>query len=154
MALNVASHYPDKPRLLSAMADLAVEELGHYREVVRLLLAKGLQPGADDKDAYVRELNTQVRRGSEKFLLDRLLVAAVVEARGCERFQLLADSLPAGSDQRFYSAIAASEERHWQLFAQLALHEFDAPVVGHRLAQLVEYEANLINTLPLAARLH
>ncbi len=154
MALNVASHYPDKPRLLSAMADLAVEELGHYREVVRLLLAKGLQPGPDSKDANVRELNAQVRRGSDNFLLDRLLVAAVVEARGAERFQQIADALPAGTEQKFYSAIAASEARHWKLFVELALQEFSRQSVHARIAELIDFEAKLIATLPLAPRLH
>ena len=95
MALSVASHYPDKPARLNAMADLAVEEVGHYREVIRLLTERGLCPGADEKDLYVRELQTQIRKGPEHYLLDRLLVAAVIERRGHERFGLIAGVLRA-----------------------------------------------------------
>ena len=102
MALNIASHYPDRPALVNAMAELAVEELSHYREVVRLLTERGLPPGADSKDAYVGALNALIRRGSDVYLLDRLLQAAVIERRGHERFAMLAAALPsgAGSDRQ------------------------------------------------------
>jgi len=154
MALSVASHYPDKPELLSAMADLAVEELSHYREVIRLLVARGLQPGADSKDTYVRGFNNAIRKGPENFLLDRLLVAAVIEARGHERFGLIAESLPSGPDQRFYQAITTSEHRHWQLFVRLAQAEASHACVWQRLHELIDIEAELIGQQPLAARLH
>ncbi len=154
MALNVASHYPDRPQLLQAMADLAVEELSHYREVVKLLLSKGLQPSADRKDPYVRELNQCIRKGSELFLLDRLLVAAVVEARGCERFGLIESALPPGPEKKFYAAITASEDRHWQLFIQLATNECpDAPIM-QRLQELVLIEGQLLQDLPVGPHLH
>ena len=116
MALNIASHYPDQPTLVAAMADLAVEELGHYREVIRLLIERGITPGPDRKDPYVRALNEAIRRGPEFFLLDRLLVAAVIERRGNERFGLIAAGLPEagfqGSERlaAFYRAITASED--------------------------------------------
>lgn len=154
MALSVASHYPDKPNLLRAMADLAVEELGHYREVVRLMLERGVTPGADSKDPYVGALNGEIRQGSDNYLLDRLLVGAVVEARGYERFDLLATHLTEPAMQKFYAAIAASERRHWQLFVQLALEEFDAARVIERLQQLIHREAALIAAAPLRPALH
>lgn len=154
MALSVASHYPDRPQLLSAMADLAVEELTHYREVVRLLIARGLQPSADAKDGYVRGFQAAIRKGPETYLLDRLLVAAVIEARGHERFGLIANALPQGADRRFYQAITTSEGRHWQLFIQLALAETDPDCVLPRLQDLVALEADLMAAQPLGPRLH
>jgi tRNA-(ms[2]io[6]A)-hydroxylase len=154
MALSIASHYPDKPVLLNAMADLAVEELGHYREVVRLLTARGIAPGPDTRDAYVRTLNDLIRRGPEKFLLDRLLVAAVVERRGHERFGLVAEALPAGDEKRFFEAITKSEGRHWQLFIDLARSHCDPDAVDARLAELVEAEGAIVSRLPFRAGLH
>lgn len=154
MALSVASHYPDRPHLLNAMADLAVEELTHYREVIRLLIARGLQPSSDAKDNYVRGFNAAIRKGSAEYLLDRLLVAAVIEARGHERFGLIANALPAGPDRRFYEAITTSEGRHWQLFIELAVAESNPNWVLPRLAELVALEADLITAQPLAPRLH
>lgn len=158
MALNVAAHYPDQPILLSAMVDLAVEELTHYREVVKVMHSRGIHPGPDTKDAYVNALNGHIRRGTERFLLDRLLVGAIVERRGAERFALIADNL-ADTDLpsdlvRFYTAIASSEERHWTLFLELALEHCPQDEVWSRLHELAAIENALIDTLPVKAALH
>ena len=154
MALNVASHYPDQPRLLNAMVDLAVEELNHYREVVRLLIQRNLAPGPDRKDPYVRELNNAVRRGPDNFLLDRLLVGAVVERRGAERFGLIAGALEDPSLSKFYEAITASEDRHWLLFVDLARDFYPEDEVHDRLVELSELENQVITELPIQPALH
>ena len=163
MALNIASHYPDRPDLLSAMADLAVEELSHYREVIRLLIARGIKPGADQRDQYVRALNNLIRQGSEAYLLDRLLVAAIVERRGSERFGLIANALASASwaDDRgretlatFYRAITASESRHWALFVDLAEQHCQPEDAGARLAELLDAEAAIMLAQPFRAALH
>ena len=154
MALNIASHYPDQPELLNAMADLAVEELSHYREVVRLLTARGLAPGPDTRDTYVRRLNALIRQGPEHFLLDRLLIAAIVERRGCERFGLVADALPPGPEKKFFEAITASEARHWELFLTLARTHCDPNAIDARLKELVDAEADIMASQPHRAALH
>jgi tRNA-(ms[2]io[6]A)-hydroxylase len=154
MALNVASHYPDRPALLRAMVDLAVEELGHYREVVRLLLDRGLQPGADRKDPYIHALNALIRKGSEHFMLDRLLVGAVVERRGAERFALVADAVDDEGLKKFYYAIAASEDRHWLLFVDLAKQYFPHGEVTTRLTDLSDAENQIMLELEPRAALH
>jgi tRNA-(ms[2]io[6]A)-hydroxylase len=154
MALNIASHYPDRANLVNAMAELAVEELSHYREVVRLLTSKGLHPGPDGKDPYIRELNALIRRGSEYFLFDRLLLAGIIERRGNERFGIIADQLPDGPDKRFYAAITASEARHWQLFVDLATSECPKFATSARLEELIAAEAEIMLRQPLRATLH
>lgn len=163
MALNIAAHYPDRPGLLAAMADLAVEELSHYREVVRLLLARGVPPGPDARDPYVRALNELIRQGPDHYLLDRLLIAAVVERRGNERFGLIADALAAGASipgddactlTAFYRGITASENRHWQLFLDLAAQECPDADLASRLEALVEQEGHIMLAQPFRAALH
>jgi tRNA-(ms[2]io[6]A)-hydroxylase len=158
MALNIASHYPDQPGLLRAMADLAVEELTHYREVVRLLLDRGLSPGADQRDSYVRALNDLIRTEPEYYLLDRLLIAAVVERRGSERFGLVAAALAQRAADpaliNFYQAITASEGRHWSLFVTLAEEHCDTPTIPGRLAELIEAEASIMRAQPFRPALH
>ncbi len=170
MAMAVASHYPDQPVLLNAMVDLAVEELNHYREVIRLLLARGITPAADRKDPYINALNQHIRRGPENFLLDRLLMGAVVERRGAERFALLATRLSeaegdGGGDEKgnaqafadlakFYRSIAASEHRHWELFYNLASSHCDVASVAPRFAELSDIEADIMLRQPLRAALH
>ena len=170
MALSIASHYPDRPDLLRAMADLAVEELSHYREVVRLLIEHGLSPGPDLRDPYIQKLNSLIRRGPEHYLLDRLLVAAIVERRGNERFGLIADALAADhpiglaeaehSDRAsltsFYRAITASEGRHWELFLQLAEQHCtpDRLTIAERLGELLDEEAHIMRAQCFRAALH
>jgi tRNA-(ms[2]io[6]A)-hydroxylase len=154
MALNMASHYPDQPQLLLAMADLAVEELTHYRDVLRLLADRGVQPGPDVRDDYVRRLNALIRRGPEHYLLDRLLVAAVIERRGHERFGLIANAVTDPALARFYRAITRSEDRHWQLFLELAANHCDHAAIPARLEEITGCEADIIELLPLRAALH
>lgn len=154
MAVNVASHYPDQPRLLAAMADLAVEEMSHFREVIKLLIERGAQPQPDTKDPYVNALQKQIRNGTEAYLLDRLLVAAVVEARGHERFSLIAEGIKEPALKKFYRAITASEHRHWQLFVELADHYFPTAEVEARLVQLCAAEGEIVRSLPARAALH
>ena len=154
MAVSMLSHYPDRPQLVRAMVDLAVEEMNHFREVVKLLLARGLQLSADEKDSYVNQLRDSMRRGSDAYLLDRLLIGGVIEARGCERFGLLGAALPAGQLKDFYTEIAASESRHQHLFVDLAGCYFSAAQVNGRLDQLLDLEADIAGRLPLRAALH
>ena len=154
MAMSMASHYPDRPVLLTAMVDLAVEELNHYREVVRLIIARDNQPGPDSKDHYVKELNGLVRKGKELFLLDRLLVAALIERRGAERFQLISDNVRDATIKKFYGSITNSESRHWKLFINLALEYFEESEVEERLSALAPEENRIIESLPIKPALH
>lgn len=154
MAMSVASHYPDKPRLLNAMVDLAVEELNHYREVIRLMLARDVVPGADQKDPYIHQMNALIRRGPEYFLLDRLLVGAVVERRGAERFALIAQNLNDQALKKFYEAIAESEERHWELFVDLACEFYPEEEVRTQLTTFTEKEGQIMNAQILRPALH
>ena len=90
---------------------------------------------------------------AEKFL-DRLLVAGVIEARGHERFSLIAQVLPEGKDKKFYDDIAKSEEKHKNLFVELALEYFDEAEVYARLEEILIEEGNICAKLPFRAALH
>jgi tRNA-(ms[2]io[6]A)-hydroxylase len=154
MAMSMISHYPDQPHIVSAMVELAVEELNHYREVMRLILERKLTPGADLKDPYIHALNRRVRKAAEYFLLDRLVIGAVVERRGAERFALVCDALEDPTLKSFYRAIAASEKRHWHLFLELAGEQFDTATIVERFNTLTAEEADIVATLPIRAALH
>ena len=154
MAISMVSHYPDKPELVEAMADLAVEELCHYREVVKRIHQRGQTTAADEKDAYVLQFRQSIRQGKEVYLLDRLLIAGVIEARGAERFALVAQALEPGPLKKFYQSIARSEERHYELFLTLAKQYFDEDIVQTRWHELLEIEASIVQELPLRAALH
>jgi len=154
MAVSMLSHYPDRKKLVRAMTDLAIEELIHFKQVVKLLQARDVQLGNDAKDIYIKEIRALFRHGQEVFFLDRLLVAGVIEARGHERFSLVAEALPEGKEKEFYVAIAKSEEKHKNLFVELAYEYFDKTEVDERLEEILIAEAAICEKLPFKAALH
>ena len=154
MALSMVSHYPDRPRLVTAMTDLAVEEMVHFREVVKIIQNRGLTLAADAKDPYVNHIRGLIRQGSEVYLLDRLLNAGVIEARGAERFALVAEALDDGELKNFYRAIARSEARHYELFLELAGDYFAEEVIEQRWQVLLDREGEIVADLPVRAALH
>ncbi|QDP01602.1 tRNA-(ms[2]io[6]A)-hydroxylase [Thalassotalea sp. PS06] len=154
MAMSMLSHYPDRKNLVRAMTDLAIEEMIHFKQVLKLLQKRDVILGNDQKDPYINEIRTLFRRGSDVFFLDRLLVAGVIEARGHERFSLIAEALPAGKEKDFYVAIAKSEEKHKNLFVELALEYFDEQTVYTRLEEVLDFEAEICAKLPFRAALH
>lgn len=154
MALSMLSHYPDRRKLVRAMTDLALEEMIHFKQVVKILLERDINLGDDKKDVYVKELRALFRQGREVFLLDRLLVAAVIEARGYERFSLVAKALEPSKEKDFYDTIAKSEEKHAFLFVELAYEYFDKAEVDTRLEEILIAEANICAKLPHRAALH
>lgn len=154
MAMSMLSHYPDRKNLVRAMADLAIEELIHFKQVLKLINARDIQLGNDEKDPYINQLRGLFRRGSEEFLLDRLIIAGVIEARGYERFSLVAEALPDGKDKELYISIAKSEAKHQNLFIELALEYFDQATVDERLHQVLDAEAKICAELPIRSALH
>jgi len=154
MAMSMLSHYPDREKLVKAMINLSIEEMTHFRQVVKILYDRGLAPGADTKDEYVNQFRKHFRKGTSEYMLDRLLIGGIIEARGCERFGLVAQALPEGNMKNFYHAIAESEAGHHELFVDLAREYFDGQIVEQRMLQLLDAEAEIISVLPHTAALH
>ena len=154
MAMSLVAHYPDKDELVREMCDLAIEEMDHFRQVIGLLQKRGVHLGPDEKDPYVGALTKGVRKGTDAYFLDRLLVAGIVEARGCERFGILADGLPEGPLKSFYEEITRAEARHHGLFVRLARSYFSDESVDERLDEWLDREADIIRALPIRVALH
>ncbi|PCI60989.1 MAG: tRNA-(ms[2]io[6]A)-hydroxylase [Gammaproteobacteria bacterium] len=154
MAMSLISHYPNRKSLVRAMADLAIEELIHFKQVLKLIQTRGVELGPDSKDAYIHQIRAIFRKGSDVFFLDRLIVAAVIEARGYERFSLVGEALPEGKDKDLYSTIAKSEEKHKNLFIELAYEYFDKTEVDLRLDEVLSIEADICSKLPFRPALH
>jgi len=154
MAMTMVSHYPDRTELVRAMIDLALEELSHFRAVVRLMHERGLTLQPDEKDPYVNALRKSFRHGKSHFLMDRLLIAGIIEARGAERFGLIAQALPEGRLKKFYDSITRSENAHRDLFLNLAEEYFEPLQVQARLDDLLNVEAEIVSKLPIRIALH
>jgi tRNA-(ms[2]io[6]A)-hydroxylase len=153
-AMKLLAHYADRRFLADAMVDLAREEMDHFCQVYRWIVVRGLTLGADSKDEYVNALSREVRRGADTYLVDRLLVAGIVEARGCERLGLVANALPEGPLKDFYRDLTRAEGRHHGLFVRVAREYFAAGEVESRLEELLEREAILLRSLPIRAAVH
>ncbi|TMP30180.1 tRNA-(ms[2]io[6]A)-hydroxylase [Pseudoalteromonas rubra] len=154
MAMSMLSHYPDRIKLVKAMADLAIEEMIHFKQVLKLLTDRQVTLGNDKADPYIKKMRALFRQGSDEFLIDRLLVAAVIEARGHERFSLVAEALPEGKEKDFYVTIAKSEEKHKNLFVELGYEYFDKAVIDARLEEILIAEAEICESIPFTAALH
>ena len=151
-AMAFVSHYPDRPEIVRACSELAVEELGHFRDVVAILVRRGLALKADGRDPYVRRLAREFRSGSEAYLLDRLVVASIIEARGCERLAIVAAGHPDEEIRGFYRELARSEARHQDLYLDLARLLFGGEA-ERRLEELLQAEDRIIRDLPVRAAL-
>ncbi len=152
-ALSLLQAYPDVPGLPSQMARLAREEAAHLVQVLAWLERRGLALGVDRGDPYARGLQGLVRTGAQQRQLDRLLIAALMEARSCERLGLLASGLPPGELRDFYARLAQSEDGHQRLFLRLA-ERLHGEAANARLETLLEEEAALLRRLPLRAAIH
>ena len=152
--MSFVVRYPDRRELLEPMIAFAREELEHFHQVYRLIDARGLTLPPDRKDPYVEPLMRWVRVGRDERLLDRLVLGGVVEARGCERFGLVAEGLPAGELKDFYRALTRSEARHVGLFHRLARELFSSEQVEARLADILPLEAQVLSSLALRPALH
>jgi len=153
-ALALVAHYPDRALLVERLIALAIEELQHFQAVQARIAEKGLILGPDVRSVYLRRLAEKFREGSDAYFLDRLLTAAVVEARGCERFGLVAAALPEGGLKEFYRDLARSEVRHQGLYHELALAYFREEDVRPRLDEILDAEARVVASLPVRAALY
>ena len=154
--MSFVVRYPDRKLLIEPMIEFAREELEHFLIVYRLVAERGLTMVDDYKDPYVNSLRKKCRSSSEQLLLDRLITAGIVEARGCERLFMVAEALPTIDARlsQIYTDLARAESRHHALFFRFARQMFPGPEVEQRAAELLDFEAQLVESLPHRAAVH
>ena len=134
---------------------LAREELEHFARVYDVLVARGARLAQDAPDPYMSALRGLMRKHNvDDYLLDRLIIFAVVEARACERFALLGKSLADTSLAAFYRELSRVEARHHGQFLRLAHGLTCCNTVSTRLASVLDAEAEILARLPIRAALH
>jgi tRNA 2-(methylsulfanyl)-N6-isopentenyladenosine37 hydroxylase len=155
-ALSLVRRYPHRGGSVDALSRLAHEETSHVVQVATLLARRGWSPRTDLPNQYARALLAEVRGREPERLLDSLLVAAFIEARSHERLELLARGFAAASDELgvFYRALAAAEERHAEIFLELAAPLVPAPVLASRLAHMAARESGILAAQPHVCRVH
>ncbi|HAS35576.1 MAG TPA: tRNA 2-methylthio-N6-isopentenyl adenosine(37) hydroxylase MiaE [Flavobacteriales bacterium] len=121
-AISFIVTFPEHLELVEAMADLAQEEMDHFQQVIKKMKARGFVLGRERKDPYVHDLQAFFEKGGSRkqVLVNRLLLAAMIEARSCERFRILSENLNDDELSEFYARLMKSEANHYSLFLQLA----------------------------------
>lgn len=152
--MSLLSTYFDKKEISLSMSDLVEEEIGHYRSVIRILEKMNLSLTKDEGDEYVKNLLSFVNKNEPLRMLDRLLTAGIIEARSCERLQILAENIKNEDLKKFYKDLSDSEAGHYVTFIKLAKLYFDEELVRKRLDELTQIEAEIVKNLPNKPLMH
>ncbi|MEP7244995.1 MAG: tRNA-(ms[2]io[6]A)-hydroxylase, partial [Gammaproteobacteria bacterium] len=155
-ALALLFAYPEDRKLTSALSRLAREELRHFEQVQRMMETLEVPFIRMKPGRYAAGLRAVMRTSEPGRKLDVLLVGALIEARSCERFGLLAPKL-ASPLADFYSTLERSEARHFELYlglAQSAEVSGDAEASVRRLREIAQCEAELATAADDTFRFH
>jgi tRNA 2-(methylsulfanyl)-N6-isopentenyladenosine37 hydroxylase len=152
-ALNLMFRYVDHHRLLNKLSRLAREELRHFEQVMAIMKARSVPYPQLSASRYAAALRQQVRSHEPGRLVDTLLVGAIIEARSCERFAVLAPELD-GELGQFYRSLLRSEARHFNDYLKLAVEVGSLDEVEARLPVLLQFERGLIEAPDEEFRFH
>nr|WP_299383509.1 tRNA-(ms[2]io[6]A)-hydroxylase [Allomuricauda sp.] len=155
-AISLIIGFPEKSELVKEMTALAREEMGHFNMVHDKILKRGWVLGRERKDEYVIELMKFFPKGGsrETHLVHKLLYAALIEARSCERFRLLSEEINDPELSAFYRNLMASEANHYTMFLKFARKYGNREEVDEKWQQLLEYEADLMKNLGKKETMH
>ena len=155
-AISLIVSFPEYSDLVREMTVLVEEEISHFKMVHDLILELGSKLGRDRKDSYVVALLKFFPKGGSRTiqLVHRLLCAALIEARSCERFRLLAENLRDKKLAKFYKKLMISEAHHYTLFLNFARRYGDREKVDAKWNALLVFEADIIRKLSNTQTIH
>ncbi|MGC1517056.1 MAG: tRNA-(ms[2]io[6]A)-hydroxylase, partial [Maribacter sp.] len=155
-AISLIVSFPEYPELIEELIALSREEMGHFKMVHDLILKRGSTLGRDRKDEYVIELLRFFPKGGSRTtqLVHRLLIAALIEARSCERFRLLSEALEDKELAAFYHRLMVSEAGHYTMFLKFARTYGGIEDVNKKWKALLDYEADIMKNLGTQVSIH
>lgn len=143
-AMNLIFAYVDREELCREMVTIVNEELEHFEMVLDLLKRRNIPFRRLKPSQYGRQLNDLVRKLEPQRAIDRLLVAGLIEARSCERFDLLRQHVEDSELSEFYGGLFESEARHHSTYVRLAKLFANDEIVDQRLKELAAEEAAIV----------
>ena len=148
-AISIIVLYPQYPDLVKAMTEISKEEMEHFGKVHDKILERGLRLGLERKDPYVNDLSEHLRRNKTNStpkgqFVNKMLLAAMIEARSCERFKILSEELNDPDLRLFYRELMESEARHYTTFLQFARKYGEGVDVDQCWKELLVFEAELM----------
>ncbi|WP_296313983.1 tRNA-(ms[2]io[6]A)-hydroxylase [Winogradskyella sp. UBA3174] len=155
-AISLIVSFPEYTELVQEMTDLVTEEMSHFKMVHDRLIESGWTLGRDRKDDYVIALLKFFPKGGSRTtqLVHRLLYAALIEARSCERFRLLSEELEDKKLANFYRKLMISEAGHYTMFLNFARKYGDRKEVDEKWEQLLQFEAEIMKNLSNKETIH
>ena len=158
-AISMIVQYPHYPDLVQAMTAICQEEMEHFSMVHEKLLERGLTLGFERKDPYVNDLGEFLRRNKtnsspEGMFVNKMLFAAMIEARSCERFKILSEELQDEDLKKFYRSLMESEARHYTTFLGFARKYGNGIDVDKCWQEFLEFEAQLMEKYGKSETIH
>ena len=153
-AMNLIFAYVEDVPLVTELGRIVQEELLHFRQVLELLQRRGIAFRRLKPGSYGQQLHDLIRKHEPARAVDRFLIAGLIEARSCERFDLLRSHVQDQELADFYDSLFESEARHHATYVQFARQFGNAEDVQERLAELAAAEAAIIERGDPLPRMH
>ena len=155
-AISLIVSFPEYTDLVKEMIVLVEEEISHFKMVHDLIIDRGMILGRDRKDNYVTSLLKFFPKGGSRTiqLIHRLLYAALIEARSCERFRLLSENLGDKKLAKFYKKLMISEAHHYTMFLNFARQYGERKLVDEKWNALLDHEAIIVKGLGQNKTIH
>jgi len=158
-AISIIVQYPHYTDLVQAMTAICQEEMEHFDLVHAKLLERGLTLGFERKDPYVSDLSEYLRRNKTNstqkgMFVNKMLFAAMIEARSCERFKILSEELKDEDLKSFYRGLMESEARHYTTFLGFARKYGKGIKVDKCWQEFLEFEASLMEKYGKSETMH
>jgi tRNA-(ms[2]io[6]A)-hydroxylase len=145
-AIYIIVNNSEKEELVTEMTRIALEEMEHFQMVHNIIKERGLTLGRERKDNYVNELVKFAKKDGSRndALVERLLFAAMIEARSCERFKVLSENIQDPELAKFYRDLMISEAGHYTTFLGFAKQYQENINVEKRWKEWIEFESSII----------
>lgn len=154
-AITIITMCPEYPEIVTELLKIAQEELEHFQMVHEIIKKRGYEFGRERKDDYVGQLFKFIVQGTRKeYIIDRMLFAAMIEARSCERFRVLTENINDEELKTFYKDLMISEAGHYTTFIGFARQLGDAEKVNARWEEWLDYEAEIIKSYGKKETIH
>lgn len=145
-AISTIVRFPEHPDLVDELTKISLEEMEHFGMVHQKIQERNMELGNERKDPYVHDLAAFIKTGGprEQQLVDRLLFAAMIEARSCERFRILSEEIADDDLKLFYKELMVSEAQHYTTFISFARKYGKGINVDKRWQEFLDYEGELM----------
>lgn len=155
-AVSIIINYSEETEMVESMSNIAIEEMEHFRMVHQLMIKRGMVLGREQKNDYARHLHLFFPKTKDRIdaLIQRLLIAALIEARSCERFKVFSENLDDMELSNFYKELMVSEANHYKIFLGYARKYQERKIVDEKWKKLLLYEADFMKKRGKKPKVH